>query len=114
MNEVIREFLLETHENLAELDADLIALEQDPTGRETLARAFRTLHTVKGTAGFLGFVRLQSLAHAAEISSASSGPAKPASTNRSPPPSSPSSMPSAKPWRLSKRMVPKGPPTIPT
>ena len=66
MNEVIREFLLETHENLAELDADLIALEQDPTGRETLARAFRTLHTVKGTAGFLGFVRLQSLAHAAE------------------------------------------------
>lgn len=66
MNEVIREFLLETQENLAELDADLIALEQDPTGRETLARAFRTLHTVKGTAGFLGFVRLQSLAHAAE------------------------------------------------
>src|ERR1044071_3075982 len=52
MNEVIREFLLETHENLAQLDLDLVTLEKDPTERETLARVFRTLHTVKGTAGF--------------------------------------------------------------
>lgn len=66
MNEVIREFLLESHENLAQLDADLIALEKDPSGRETLARAFRTLHTVKGTAGFLGYVKLQAVAHSAE------------------------------------------------
>lgn len=66
MNDVIREFLLETHENLAQLDADLIALEKDPAGRDTLARAFRTLHTVKGTAGFLGYVKLQAVAHSAE------------------------------------------------
>jgi two-component system chemotaxis sensor kinase CheA len=66
MNEVIREFLLETHENLAQLDADLIALEKEPSGRETLARAFRTLHTVKGTAGFLGYVKLQGVSHSAE------------------------------------------------
>jgi two-component system, chemotaxis family, sensor kinase CheA len=66
MNEVIREFLIETHENLSQLDLDLVTLEKDPTERETLGRVFRTLHTVKGTAGFLGLQKLQSVAHAAE------------------------------------------------
>src|SRR6516162_3038542 len=66
MNEVIREFLIETHENLSQLDLDLVTLEKEPTERETLARAFRTLHTVKGTAGFLGLNKLQAVAHAAE------------------------------------------------
>src|SRR6516165_9998564 len=66
MNEVIREFLIETHENLAQLDLDLVTLEKNPTERETLARVFRTLHTIKGTAGFLGLQKLQAVAHAAE------------------------------------------------
>src|SRR6516162_5932231 len=66
MNEVIREFLIETHENLAQLDLDLVTLEKDPGETETLARVFRTLHTVKGTAGFLGLQKLQAVAHAAE------------------------------------------------
>ncbi len=66
MNEVIREFLIETQENLAQLDLDLVTLEKDPAERETLARVFRTLHTVKGTAGFLGLKKLQAVAHAAE------------------------------------------------
>src|SRR5476651_1101398 len=66
MNEVVREFLLETHENLAQLDVDLVTLEKEPTERETLARVFRTLHTIKGTAGFLGLMKLQTIAHAAE------------------------------------------------
>src|SRR6516165_1689915 len=66
MNEVIREFLIETHENLAQLDLDLVTLEKDPGERETLARVFRTLHTIKGTAGFLGLQKLQAVAHAAE------------------------------------------------
>src|SRR5215212_6102111 len=66
MNEVIREFLIETQENLAQLDLDLVTLEKDPKERETLARVFRTLHTVKGTAGFLGLQKLQAVSHAAE------------------------------------------------
>jgi two-component system chemotaxis sensor kinase CheA len=66
MNEIVREFLLETHENLAQLDLDLVTLEKESTERETLARVFRTLHTIKGTAGFLGLPKLQSLSHAAE------------------------------------------------
>lgn len=66
MNEVIREFLLETQENLAQLDVDLVTLEKDPKERETLARIFRTLHTIKGTAGFLGLLKLQAVTHSAE------------------------------------------------
>ncbi|MFO0865161.1 MAG: chemotaxis protein CheW [Gemmataceae bacterium] len=66
MNEIVREFLLETQENLAQLDLDLVKLEKEPTERETLSRVFRTLHTVKGTAGFLGLMKLQSVAHSAE------------------------------------------------
>src|SRR6185436_10674483 len=64
--EILREFLLETHENLALLDSDLITLEKNPTEKSTLAQVFRTLHSVKGTAGFMGLVKLQAVAHAAE------------------------------------------------
>lgn len=66
MNDILREFLLETTENLAQLVLDLVRWEQEPSDRETLARIFRTLHTVKGTAGFLGLAKLQSITHAGE------------------------------------------------
>ena len=66
VNDILREFLVETGENLAQLDLDLVTLEKEPGERETLARVFRTLHTVKGTAGFLGLVKLQAVAHAGE------------------------------------------------
>jgi two-component system chemotaxis sensor kinase CheA len=66
MNEIVREFLLESHESLAQLDLDLVTLEKEPKERETLARAFRTVHTVKGSSGFLGLKKLQSVSHAAE------------------------------------------------
>ncbi len=65
-NDILREFLLETHENLALLDADLITLENNPADAATLAQVFRTLHSVKGTAGFMGLVKLQAVSHAAE------------------------------------------------
>ncbi|MBN9521493.1 chemotaxis protein CheA [bacterium] len=66
MNDIIRDFIVETHESLAQLDLDLVALEKDSADRETLARVFRALHTVKGTAGFLGLARLQTVSHAGE------------------------------------------------
>ena len=47
MQEAIREFLLETHENLAQLDLDLVALEKAPSDSETLARAFRTCQATR-------------------------------------------------------------------
>jgi two-component system chemotaxis sensor kinase CheA len=66
MDEVVKEFLVESHENLDQLDRDLVALEKDPDDRDTLASVFRTIHTIKGTCGFLGFGRLEAVAHAGE------------------------------------------------
>ncbi len=66
LGEIVGEFLLESHENLDQLDRDLIELEQQPDSRELISRIFRTIHTIKGTSGFLAFSRLESLAHAGE------------------------------------------------
>jgi len=64
--EIVKEFLVESYENLDRLDQDLIALEKDPGNRETLASIFRTIHTLKGTAGFLAFNKLEAVAHVGE------------------------------------------------
>ena len=51
--DIVKEFLVESYENLDRLDRELITLEKDPDNRETLASIFRTIHTIKGTSGFL-------------------------------------------------------------
>jgi chemotaxis protein histidine kinase CheA len=48
LEEIIAEFLVESHENLDQLDSDLVALEQDPTSRQLLGAIFRTIHTIQG------------------------------------------------------------------
>jgi len=63
---LIKEFLVESYENLDQLDQDFIALEQDPTNRETLSSVFRTIYTIKGTCGFFGYEKLGSLTHVGE------------------------------------------------
>jgi two-component system chemotaxis sensor kinase CheA len=64
--EIVQEFLIESHENLDQLDQDLVALEQQPNSQQLLASIFRTIHTIKGTSGFLAFHRLETLTHAGE------------------------------------------------
>ncbi|WP_299036344.1 chemotaxis protein CheW [uncultured Pseudokineococcus sp.] len=66
MDEIVAEFLVESEENLDELDQQLVALESDPTSRPLLAAVFRTIHTIKGTSGFLAFSDLERLAHVGE------------------------------------------------
>ena len=66
MDELTREFLLESYENLDRLDQDFVKLETEPGDLELLKSIFRTIHTIKGTCGFLGFGKLESLAHAGE------------------------------------------------
>ncbi|MCS6971131.1 MAG: chemotaxis protein CheA [Planctomycetes bacterium] len=66
LNDLVKEFLVESSENLDRLDQEFLQLEQDPGNRELLASIFRTIHTVKGTSGFFGFERLQRVAHAGE------------------------------------------------
>jgi two-component system chemotaxis sensor kinase CheA len=66
LDDIVQEFLVESHENLDALDGDLVALEQDPESRDLVSRIFRTIHTIKGTSGFLAFNRLETLTHAGE------------------------------------------------
>ncbi len=65
-DEIVREFLVESYENLDQLDRDLVALEQEPDSRDLLQSIFRTIHTIKGTSGFLAFGKLEALTHAGE------------------------------------------------
>lgn len=66
VDEIVREFLIESYENLDQLDQDLIALESNPGSRELLSSIFRTIHTIKGTSGFLAFHKLESVTHVGE------------------------------------------------
>ena len=66
MDEIIKEFLVESNDNLDQLDRDLVELEKDPDSTELLGRIFRAIHTVKGTSGVLGFGKLESIAHVGE------------------------------------------------
>jgi len=63
---IVKEFLIESYENLDRLDQDLVVLEKDPANRDTLASIFRTIHTIKGTSGFLAFNQLEAVTHAGE------------------------------------------------
>jgi two-component system chemotaxis sensor kinase CheA len=66
MDEIIKEFLVESNDNLDQLDRDLVELEKDPSSVELLGRIFRAIHTVKGTCGVLGFGKLESVTHVGE------------------------------------------------
>jgi two-component system chemotaxis sensor kinase CheA len=64
--EYVREFLVESAENLDQLDRDLVALEENPRDSQRLASIFRTVHTIKGTSGFFGFAKLGAITHSGE------------------------------------------------
>jgi two-component system chemotaxis sensor kinase CheA len=64
--EVIREFLVESHENLSRLDQEIVELEKHPKHAPLLASIFRTIHTIKGSCGFLSFTILEKITHQAE------------------------------------------------
>ncbi|MEA3026497.1 MAG: two-component system, chemotaxis family, sensor kinase CheA, partial [Alphaproteobacteria bacterium] len=66
MDELLKEFLIETNENLDLVGVELVRFEQEPNNAEILGNVFRLVHTIKGTCGFLGLPRLETLAHAAE------------------------------------------------
>ncbi|MGO9123696.1 MAG: chemotaxis protein CheA, partial [Terriglobales bacterium] len=65
-SDIVKDFLVESYENLDRLDRDLVGLEKNPKDHEALAGVFRTIHTIKGTCGFLGFNKLEKVAHVGE------------------------------------------------
>lgn len=66
MDDLLRDFLTESNENLLRLDQEIVELEKSPGDLELLKSIFRTIHTIKGTCGFLDLARLERVAHAAE------------------------------------------------
>ncbi|MCZ8185059.1 MAG: hybrid sensor histidine kinase/response regulator [Beijerinckiaceae bacterium] len=66
MDDLLKDFVVETSEHLDIVDAELVRFERDPNNSATLALIFRLVHTIKGTCGFLGLPRLEHLAHAGE------------------------------------------------
>lgn len=65
-NEIVQEFLIESYENLDNLDRELVTLESHPEDAKALGSIFRMIHTIKGTCGFLGFGKLEKVAHVGE------------------------------------------------
>ena len=66
MDEIVREFVVESLEGLDQVDGELLKLEVDPEDSATLQSIFRTIHSMKGACGFLEFSVLEGVAHAGE------------------------------------------------
>src|SRR5262245_4928128 len=66
MDDLLREFLTETHENIDVIDVELVRFEQEPNNAKILDKIFRLVHTIKGTCGRLNLPRLEALTHDAE------------------------------------------------
>ena len=66
MDELLKDFLVETAEHIDSVGNELVLFERDPTDERIIASIFRLVHTIKGTCGFLSLPRLAHLAHAAE------------------------------------------------
>ncbi len=67
-NDLIASFEEEANEVLADLENDLISIEEsgDDLDKELVNRVFRGIHSMKGSAGFLGLKSLSELAHETE------------------------------------------------
>jgi two-component system, chemotaxis family, sensor kinase CheA len=56
-------FLEEAREILVELESALLALNENPNDTELMGRAFRALHTIKGSGSMFGFEELAGFSH---------------------------------------------------
>ncbi|MDT8446253.1 MAG: chemotaxis protein CheW [bacterium] len=59
-------FLDEAREHLSTIEPDLLTLESNPKDQETINRLFRSVHSIKGGAGFFGLETLSKMAHVME------------------------------------------------
>lgn len=64
--DILKDFLVEAKEALASLEEGFIELEKDKKNLEILRSLFRSMHSLKGAAGFFGFKSLESIAHFSE------------------------------------------------
>lgn len=63
---LLREFLLESFENLSNISEELMHFEKNPEDTDILGGIYRKVHTLKGSASFMGLKKLQDLTHITE------------------------------------------------
>lgn len=66
LSEYLQVFIDESVEELDSLVEAILALETDPRNSEAIHKAFRMLHSLKGSCGMMGFERVGQLAHELE------------------------------------------------
>ena len=66
MDELLQQFLVESHELVDQATDDLLALEKAPEDAERFDSAFRAFHTLKGGAGIVEFPAMAEAMHFAE------------------------------------------------
>ena len=66
MSALLDQFINEARDLLEEINAGLLALEEDPANPQTLESLFRAVHTLKGSSGLFEAAPLTEVLHAAE------------------------------------------------
>jgi two-component system chemotaxis sensor kinase CheA len=66
MDDIINDFIIESTESLELLDSKFVELEKNPDDDVLLNDIFRSVHTIKGAAGFLGFEQMVDVTHVTE------------------------------------------------
>lgn len=64
--ELLKEFIIESNEHLAELEESLNRILEEPQNKEVLNQIFRSIHTIKGSANYIGLVKLGDFLHVLE------------------------------------------------
>ncbi len=64
--ELLGDFILESRDHLAQVEAQMITLEKAPEDTEAINTVFRAFHTIKGLAGFMDLAEMREIAHETE------------------------------------------------
>lgn len=64
--ELLKEFVAESRDRIAQAEAAILVLEAHPDDSEPINLVLRAFHTIKGGSGLLGLTPVQALAHHAE------------------------------------------------
>ncbi len=67
-DDLLKDFINESREHLADIEADLLTIETGGAqiDEELVNKVFRAAHSIKGGSGFFGLVKVKELAHKAE------------------------------------------------
>ncbi|MHC4267060.1 MAG: chemotaxis protein CheA [Planctomycetota bacterium] len=65
-SEIFIEFLSEVLDHLEESESNILSIEDEACDYEVINAIFRSIHSIKGSAGFLGLSRMQRLSHELE------------------------------------------------